>query len=230
MEEVNAIGPYIIEGSKPGAAAVACWLTEKTIPFNIDNFGEIIKNTLLNALRFSYYIQKLNEENRGIFNRIRNKNIVKLPYKIIKLYDNIDTNIVCFFVLPMKWTDKGFQRDEELNLKKMNKLNEKIYEHFTIINEGENYIFPHSIKYFVSRTILNYDQYSLGSMKNILEINKINEKEYQNEGLFILRVTLMNPWYYNHQSESTDYYFEFFKDFNEVIIKEINILYGSDEN
>ena len=138
MEEVNAIGPYIIEFSKPGAAAVACWLTEKTIPFNIDIFGVIIKNSLLNALRFSLYIQKLNDENKKIFSILRKKNILKLPYKIIKLYDNIDTNIVCFFVLPMKWTDKGFERDEELNLKKMNTLNEKIYEHYTIINEGED--------------------------------------------------------------------------------------------
>ena len=61
-------------------------------------------------------------------------------------------------------------------------------------------------------------------MKKLLEINKINEKEYQKEGLFILRLTLMNPWYYTHQSESTDYHFEFLKDLNKVIKKEINIL------
>ena len=230
MDEVKAIGPYIIEGSKPGTASLACWITEKTIPFNIDNFSQIIKNTLLNAQKFSYYIQKLNTENESFFHEIKNESILKLPYKIIKLPNKIDTNLVCFFVLPMKQYDnnKRFQRDEELDLKKMNKLNEKIYEHFTIINEDDNFAYPHSIKFFISRTRLTYDQYSLNSMKSLLTTNKIKEKEYQNEGLFILRVTLMNPLHYNNQPESADYYFEFFKEFNEVIIKEINSLYSSD--
>ena len=230
MDKVKAIGPYIIEGSKPGAAAVACWLTEKTIPFNIDNFGEIIKITLLNAQRFAKNIQKLNNENNTIFKSLIKNKILKLPYKIIKLSNKIDTNIVCFFVLPMKWDNEndGIKRDEELNLKKMNELNEKIYEHYTIINESDNYIYPYSLKFFISRTKLTCDQYSLNSMQKLFVINKIKESEYQNEGLFILRVTLMNPCYYNHQPESTDYYFEFFKDLNEVIIKEVNTLYGTD--
>ena len=30
---IDAVGPYIVEGSKPGAAALACWLAHKTIPF-----------------------------------------------------------------------------------------------------------------------------------------------------------------------------------------------------
>lgn len=112
----------------------------------------------------------------------------------------------------------------------MNELNEKIYEHYTIINEGDNYIYPYSLKFFISRTKLTCDQYSLSSMDKLFKTNKIKENEYNNEGLFILRVTLMNPWHYNYQPDSTDYYFEFFKDFNEVIIKEINKLYNSDEN
>lgn len=221
LEDVNSIGPYIIEGSKPGASAVACWLTEKTIPFNISNHGEIIKNTLLNSKRFHYFINKLNNENiSNNFGR-KYKGILR-PYKLMPLYDNIDTNIVCFFILPMIWSNKNSIKDTKINLKEMNNLNERIYKYFTISNEGDNYIYPHSIKYFLSRTRLTAGQYSYDSIKTILEQCYIKKDEYLEEGLFVLRATLMNPWYYNSDSENIDYYFEFFKELNEIIIKEIN--------
>lgn len=225
MDEVTAIGPYIIEGSKPGASAVACWLSEKTIPFNLKNHGEILKATLLNSKRFLYFINKLNKENIGFAFRIENR-ITRKPYKIIPVYDNIDTNLVCFFVLPMIWSDEKsnnlIEKDKNLNLKKLNDFNEEIYKKFTIINEGKNYIFPHSIKFFLSRTRFTAEQYSYNSISKIFEDNLIKKEQYEKEGLFILRATLMNPWHYNQKDEETDLYFEFFKEFNDEIINVIN--------
>ena len=225
MDEVTAIGPYIIEGSKPGASAVACWLSEKTIPFDLKNHGEILKATLLNSKRFLYFINKLNKENLNFAFRIENR-IVRRPYKIIPVYDNIDTNLVCFFVLPMIWGDDKsnnlIERDKNLDLKKLNDFNELIYKKFTIINEGNNYIFPHSIKFFLSRTRFTDEQYSYSSISKIFEDNLIKKEQYEKEGLFILRATLMNPWHYNQNSDDTDLYFEFFKEFNNKIIDEIN--------
>ena len=225
MDEVTAIGPYIIEGSKPGASAVACWLSEKTIPFNLKNHGEILKATLLNSKRFLYFINKLNKENIGFAFRIENR-ITRKPYKIIPVYDNIDTNLVCFFVLPMIWSDEKsnnlIEKDKNLDLKKLNDFNEDIYKKFTIINEGKNYIFPHSIKFFLSRTRFTAEQYSYNSISKIFEDNLIKKEQYEKEGLFILRATLMNPWHYNQKDEETDLYFEFFKEFNDEIINVIN--------
>ena len=226
MDEVNSIGPYIIEGSKPGASAVACWLSEKTIPFNINNHGEILKVTLLNSKRFLYLINKLNKENIGFSFRKENR-ITKKPYKIIPAYENIDTNLVCFFILPMAWSDEKIKytlitKDTSLKLEYINNLNENIYKKFTIINEGQNYIFPHSLKFFLSRTRFTSEQYSYGSIKKLLEENYIKKDEYEKEGLFILRATLMNPWHYNQESDDTDIYFEFFKEFNKVIVDVIN--------
>lgn len=226
MDEVNSIGPYIIEGSKPGASAVACWLSEKTIPFNINNHGQILKVTLLNSKRFLYFINKLNKENIGISFRKENR-VIKKPYKIIPAYENIDTNLVCFFILPMLWSDESktnilMIKDVNLNLKNMNDLNENIYKKFTIINEGNDYIFPHSIKFFLSRTKFTSEQYSYESIKKLMEENFIKKDEYEKEGLFIIRATLMNPWHYNQKSEEIDYYLEFFKEFNKVIVDVIN--------
>jgi hypothetical protein len=107
----------------------------------------------------------------------------------------------------------------------MNDLNENIYKRFTIINQGDNYIFPHSIKFFLSRTKFTAEQYSYASIKKILEDNYIKKEQYEKEGLFILRATLMNPWHYNQNSDDIDYYFEFFIEFNNVIIDIINKLF-----
>ena len=226
MDEVNSIGPYIIEGSKPGASAVACWLAEKTIPFNIDNHGQILRVTLLNSKRFLHLINKLNSKNIGFSFRKENR-VAKMPYKIIPAYENIDTNLVCFFVLPMIWCDEAksnilISKDINLKLSKMNNLNENIYKKFTIINKDNTYIFPHSIKFFLSRTRFTSEQYSYESIKKLLETNFIKRDEYEKEGLFIIRATLMNPWHYNQEPNKTDYYFEFFEEFNKVIVDIIN--------
>ena len=228
MDEVNSIGPYIIEGSKPGASAVACWLSEKTIPFNINNHGQILKVTLLNSRRFLHLINKLNSKNIGFSFRKENR-VTKRPYRIVPAYDNIDTNLVCFFVLPMIWCDEAksntlISKDINLKLKEMNDLNENIYKKFTIINKDNTYIFPHSIKFFLSRTRFTSEQYSYNSIKKLLENNYIKKDDYEKEGLFIIRVTLMNPWHYNQEPDKTDYYFEFFEEFNKVIVDNINEL------
>ena len=224
MNTIESIGSYIIEGSKPGAAAVACWLLEKTIPFNIKNHGEIIKRTLLNSKRYYQFILKLNSEN-FIYNfKIANRNI-KYPYKIIPLYENIDSNLVCFFILPMKWTSldkKDVAMFEKTDLAKMNIFNEKIYKHFTIINDKDNYISSKERNFYISRTRLTAEQYSSESIAKLLENNKINKIEYEKEGLFVLRATLMNPWEYDKESCEVDYYYEFFKELNEIIIQEIS--------
>ncbi|NJN93249.1 MAG: hypothetical protein HC875_03710 [Anaerolineales bacterium] len=49
LVEIKAVGPYILEGSKPGAAATACWLAHTTIPLTVHGHGKIVRTTLLNA-------------------------------------------------------------------------------------------------------------------------------------------------------------------------------------
>ncbi len=44
--KIGDIGSYILEGSKPGAAAASCYLAHKTIPLDIEGHGAIIKSTL----------------------------------------------------------------------------------------------------------------------------------------------------------------------------------------
>ena len=40
---IEAVGPFILEGSKPGAAATACWLAHKTIPLDHLHHGRMVR-------------------------------------------------------------------------------------------------------------------------------------------------------------------------------------------
>lgn len=229
IESITSVGPYIIEGSKPGAAAVACWLSERTIPMNLHNHGKIIKTTLLNAKKFFYYLGKFNKERTNYL--VKNRQKVARPFMIVPLYENIDTNIVCFVILPMEWNNKTKEsaiiKDFNLGLEKLNEINKKIYSHFTINNETGEKLPPHSQKFFLSRTELEHTQYAYDSIKRVFKNLGINREEYEYQGLFVLRATLMNPWYYDsakedQQGRKTDYFLEFFRELNEVALEVIN--------
>src|SRR5918993_2947616 len=45
------LGRYILEGSKPGAAAAAVWLSHKAIPLDERGYGYLIERTMAGARR-----------------------------------------------------------------------------------------------------------------------------------------------------------------------------------
>jgi len=217
IPEINSVGSYILEGSKPGAAAMSCWLSAKTIPLNLHNHGKIIKTTLLSAQRFTYYIK---QHHKMTFisaeKNLKNETLPNTPFKFIPLYDNIDTNVVCFLVLPMKWNkNEMYGSDGTINMSisfwnhtppmqeatwslvDLNELNRSIYEYFTIQNTPrEEKVPPYRQQFFVSKTMLEKSQYAYTSIQRVLNKLHINKESYENEGLFVLRSTIMNPWHY----------------------------------
>lgn len=237
VPEIDAIGSYILEGSKPGAAAMSCWLSAKTIPLNLHNHGKIIKTTLLNAQKFAYYLKNhakytfiKAEENLG------HKDLPDHPFRFVLLNNNIDTNVVCFFVVPMKWDDEAMyingkknktvsyytqapkMRDDPCGLDELNRINKAIYEDFTIKNTpNEQKVPPYLQQFFVSRTTLKTTQYSYESIKPAFEENiHVRQSSYEHEGLFVLRSTIMNPWYYKmyrgKKDLSIDYFYLFIEE------------------
>lgn len=77
----TAIGPYILEGSKPGAAAAAVWLSHRVLPLDATGHGRLIGATVRGALALH---RRLSEGDFGEFR------VVTLPEP--------DLNIVCFAV------------------------------------------------------------------------------------------------------------------------------------
>ena len=95
-----SIGRFIFEGSKPGAAAAAVWLSHKTIPLDITGHGSLIDATALSARTLHRQLCRV---------RLAPFHVVCLPEP--------DLNIVCFFLY----------HDKVDSLPLVNELNEAIY-------------------------------------------------------------------------------------------------------
>ena len=101
---IDAVGPYIVEGSKPGASALACWLAHKTIPLNVHGHGQIARTTILSAKKLFKYLTNHRHMFEEIHSEVTGETHSVLPFTFIPLFEP-DTNIVCFVARPMVWVD-----------------------------------------------------------------------------------------------------------------------------
>ncbi|HEX6644261.1 MAG TPA: pyridoxal-dependent decarboxylase [Gemmatimonadales bacterium] len=99
------LGRYIFEGSKPGAAAAAVWLSHKVLPLDERGYGYLVERTAVGALRLR---EALSQAGPGEFS------VLVLPEP--------DINIVCFVVRPRAGA----------SLAELNALNEGIYRRMSL--------------------------------------------------------------------------------------------------
>ncbi|MBT8220171.1 MAG: hypothetical protein KJP00_10110 [Bacteroidia bacterium] len=209
---IERVGPYIIEGSKPGAAAASTWLAHKAIPLNNNNHGKLIRTSLLNARKLHAYLanhktyfKAFEEETFGAFNPD------DVAFSLEPLYEP-DCNVVCYIAQPYHWVSGNLVR-KDVPLKFINKLNNKIYDKFSLKFSPLKQKNPYGQEYFISRTTMTKETYAAASISKILKNLNIAHEEYDNEGLFVLRSTIMNPWYYMaiEDGNGIDYLFDFTK-------------------
>jgi glutamate/tyrosine decarboxylase-like PLP-dependent enzyme len=219
------VGPYIIEGSKPGAAAASTWLAHKTIPLNNKNHGKIIRTSLLNTRKLYTYIgnhrrryKEFENELFGVFNPD------EPAFTFEPLYEP-DSNVLCYIAVPYMWSNQKFVR-RDVSLQYLNKLNQSIYKKFSISSFDGKHKMPYSQEYFVSRTTLKKDTYKSTSIDGLLSKFGIKKDEYNKYGIFVLRSTIMNPWYFHavNSNNGLDYLSDFIKKLHyetKLIIKSI---------
>jgi glutamate/tyrosine decarboxylase-like PLP-dependent enzyme len=205
--EIKAVGPYILEGSKPGAAATACWLAHTTIPLDVHHHGKIVRTTLLNAKKLFWYLQR-HRKNFATFEAAcgfptRNKTRFSYPFTFIPLF-NPDTNIICFVARPMAWQANKLV-PAKVPLKWINEFNKRIRDELDIPKAGRGTQLPYAKEYFVSTTTFEQEQYSSQSIEFVLNYLHLSPQEYNQHGLLVLRSTVMNPLYYTAQQEGIDY-------------------------
>ena len=200
------VGPFILEGSKPGAVSVACILSHRVIPPNINGYGQIIRLSLL-AARELY-------ERIVHWDTICKLNKYDVKYRIVPVASGApDTNIVCFTV----------NRKGNCSLADMNQLSEKLYDKFAIQAELGEKEYSYSQPFFLTRTWFREPEYSKESICELLKRAGINANEYGDaNGIFVLRATLMNP--YIVLAEEQDISQSFLAEFMEILDKEIQEL------
>ena len=107
----DTLGPYILEGSKPGANVAGCWLSHRMIPPNRSGYGEIVRASLLGAREL--YERVLHWDTAAH----ANGESPEWRFFLISPQPP-DTNILCFFIQPRPWP----------GLAAANALNRGIYE------------------------------------------------------------------------------------------------------
>lgn len=214
---IDAVGPFILEGSKSGAAAASCWLAHKFIPLDTHGHGKIIRTSLLNTKKFITYLD-LHKQNFKHFNKsiFHTESLPQKPFTYKYLYVP-DSNIVCFIAIPMKWVNESLNQID-FSLQELNSLNKKLYAQSSINDDCVAYY----QEFFVSRTTFENEQYSYKSIQIILDQLNINKKDYMKYGLFVLRSTIMNPLHSEAKEAGMDYLMEFIKYLHKVTTNILN--------
>lgn len=166
----SAIGPFVLEGSKPGAAAAALWLHHTLIPLRSDGLGVVIRQGVRSAAELHSLLSHWNEwTGDGVVQAV--------------CLSEPQSNIVCFAFRPLA----------SASLHTINLLNRKVYDAFTVPREVERHIYDQ--RFFISRTFMSSRRYMPETLRPFLKRLGVTEEEYERKGVFLLRCTLMNPWY-----------------------------------
>lgn len=182
IEDLNeSVGPYIIEGSKPGAAAVATWLTHKTIPLNPSGHGKLIKASIENA----QYFHKLIEDSKSPSDDAIQLHPIEVP----------DCNVLCYY-----FSIKGNESVED-----QNRLNKGIYQAFSLNTSQEKHMMPYRQEFFISHTHFFPSHYGFESIAHLIRDFPDAKIQYEQNGIFLLRSVIINPWLNRSKAKNMDY-------------------------
>lgn len=113
-----SIGGFILEGTKPGAAAAACWLAHACVPLNRSGYGHLVSQARAGAEELAGAIR--GADGRALPSR---RGRVKVR---VKLLCEPDLNILCFAANP----------GGNARLARMNAFNRAVFRHFAIEEVG----------------------------------------------------------------------------------------------
>jgi glutamate/tyrosine decarboxylase-like PLP-dependent enzyme len=174
-DRLKNLGQFILEGSKPGAAAAAAYVTHRVLPLHKYGFGKLVEITIKSCEYFFKCIKKLNQK--------LSKHVeIRVPFEP-------ETNIICFAINP-----KG-----NPSLALMNYFGRQIFENIKI-----NPAKPMQLKEFIgSYTSLRKGIVDDDLARNVLEqmgidpatfTTKMEDTQKQSDHIFLFRHSLMSPW------------------------------------
>ena len=173
----ESFSPFILEGSRPGAAATGLWLAMKCVPYNPRGHGAIVRSTLLSARLLHELLIKsdaLSAKPPG----------AHAVFFVPLLEYGPDTNIVTFTV-----SSKAFT-----SLAAMNELTTLVYDTFSIHAELGERAHSYSQPFFLSKTTMNSSHYSSAMLERFFARAGLSNSaglEYRSEGMVVLRATMM---------------------------------------
>lgn len=176
---IESFGPFILEGSKPGAAAASLYLANKTVPLTMKGHGSIVRASLLAARELYEWLTH--------WNKMMDFNENDTDYEFVPITEFApQTNLVVFAI----------KKKTSSLLRVMNDLTKRVYDQFTIQAELGEREYSYSQPFFLSRTMFEASTYPYESLKPFFKKNRISNpnETYRKYGLEVLRATVMSPY------------------------------------
>ncbi|HET9440173.1 MAG TPA: pyridoxal-dependent decarboxylase [Longimicrobiales bacterium] len=158
------LGRFILEGSKPGAAAAAVWLSHKVLPLDERGYGYLISRTMLGA--------------RKLHRALRETDFS--PFRVVVLPEP-DINIVCYVLHHPALT----------TLHGANEFNERIYAMMSLSTPGAS---PNYIITRTRFQTPMYDGAVDPILSELGVCTPEEWRQHPDEGLIVLRSTVMDPF------------------------------------
>lgn len=174
-ERLRGLGQFILEGSKPGAAAAAVYVTHRTLPLDRTGFGRLLAHTIRTA---EVFWDRAREARECWADKVH----LCVPFEP-------DTNLVCLAINPVGNT----------SLAAMNRFGRRLFAAMKVDPTR-----PVQVKTFIgSYTSLTAESTGGDQARRVLDELGIDpatfrtlpdDPEHQADHVFLLRHTLMNPW------------------------------------
>ncbi len=158
------LGRFILEGSKPGAAAAAVWLSHKVLPLDERGYGYLISRTMLGARKLHRTLQESDFS----------------PFRVVVLPEP-DINIVCYVL-----THPALE-----TLHDVNEFNERIYGMMSLSVPGATPAYIITRTRFQTPM---YDGAVDPILEELGVCTPAEWAEHPEEGLVVLRSTVMDPF------------------------------------
>jgi len=205
MKKLLGLGQYIMEGSKPGAAAAAAYVSHRVVPLHRNGFGKVMCNTMQSC---EYLFDKIHELRERLANLVR----ITVPYAP-------DSNLICYCINP---TNNKY-------LALMNHFSRKIFNHMKI--NPDQPLQAHD--YFGSFTSLKKSKLEDAESARILGdlgidvatfVDSVEDRTKEADHIYMVRHTLMNPWLMHREPGDTFNYLDRFCRFLEqAVISELGM-------
>jgi glutamate/tyrosine decarboxylase-like PLP-dependent enzyme len=202
------IGKYILEGSKPGAAAAAVFLSHRVVPPDERGYGRVLGQTIRSSQSFYRRLLVLADK-------------IKADFRICPLLFP-DTNIINYLVNPIDNSRLDF----------MNQFAHNLYRELSIDTRSP----VQTRRFIVSHTELGHDSYNPEIIRSVLSRHLgiagdyfVSQEEaarcrargmegYDHE-VVVFRATLMNPFVLEKVVASKDYIDLFLEGLGSLLLK-----------
>ena len=174
-DKLRNLGQYILEGSKPGAAAAAVHVTHKVLPLDHTGLGRLIGETIRSCEYFYTSVEEMTE-------RLADRVQLCVPFEP-------DSNLICLALNPAGNT----------SLARMNRFTREVFSYMRVDARR-----PVQLGTFIgSYTSLEKEKLPGAQAHRILDALGLDAATFRQlpedlerdaDHIFLLRHTLMNPW------------------------------------